>query len=96
MIPATTARAAHEVNRHLPRRADNTVFGVPERTFRERWISTLWQAMAKTGRGYRRPSAAAMRGDERRKDKPGTSKLSRRLARSSTPDLRAGRFPSMT
>lgn len=58
-----------------------------ESEFRAAWISKLWQVMAKTGRGYRkmtlknRPPAGV--GDwhgERRADKVGTTKLSRRLA----------------
>jgi hypothetical protein len=61
--------------------------GMPEHEFRAVWISKLWQAMAKMSRGYRKQTlknqppagAAAWRG-ERRKDKVGTSKLSRRLA----------------
>jgi hypothetical protein len=65
----------------------NTVMGMPEHEFRAVWISKLWQAMAKMSRGYRKQTlknqppagAAAWRG-ERRKDKVGTSKLSRRLA----------------
>jgi hypothetical protein len=65
----------------------NTVMGMLEHEFRAVWISKLWQAMAKMSRGYRKQTlknqppagAAAWRG-ERRKDKVGTSKLSRRLA----------------
>ena len=58
-----------------------------ELDFRTVWISKLWQAMVKTGRGYRRwtlknqpPAGASHWRGERRKDKVGTSKLSRRLA----------------
>lgn len=80
-------REAHEINRHLPRRKPNTVLGIPEPEFRKGWVAVLWQAMAKTGRGYRRhtlknqPLAGAShwRG-ERRADKVGTSKIERRLA----------------
>lgn len=65
----------------------NTVLGMPEPAFREIWLSKLWQAMAKTGRGYRRfttknqpPAGASRWRGERRADKPGTSKVSRTLA----------------
>jgi hypothetical protein len=64
----------------------NTVFGFPERTFRAAWITILSQTMLRTGKGFRvdspgrRPpqGAAEWRG-ERRADKVGTTKLSRRL-----------------
>lgn len=64
----------------------NTVMGFPEPKFRVAWISILSQAMLKSGRGFRvdspnrkpRPGAAQWHG-ERRADKEGTSKLSRRL-----------------
>jgi hypothetical protein len=65
----------------------NTVLGRPEQLFRLEWVSLLWHAMRKTGEGYHRPTmknrppagAAGWRG-ERRADKPGTTKLTRRLA----------------
>jgi hypothetical protein len=65
----------------------NTVLGRPEQLFRLEWVSLLWHAMRKTGNGYPRPTmknqppagAAGWRG-ERRADKVGTTKLSRRLA----------------
>jgi hypothetical protein len=60
----------------------NTVMGIPEPEFRAIWISKLWQAMAKTGKGYRRPSLRHTgKGDDRREDKKGFGgdKLSRRL-----------------
>lgn len=65
----------------------NAVNGIPEKTFRAYWVSMLWQAMGKTGNGYRRPStknrppqgASRWRG-ERRIDKPGTTKTSRTFA----------------
>jgi len=47
----------------------NTVMGHPERVFREAWISVLWKAMMKTGKGYRRPKAptnAQRRAEEER------------------------------
>lgn len=66
---------------------DNTVMGMPEAQFRGLWISKLWQAMAKMARGYRKhtlknqpPAGASHWRGERRKDKTGTTKLSRRLA----------------
>ena len=59
----------------------NTVMGHPETVFRTAWIEVLWKAMAKTGNGYKRHSLRNTgRGDDRRKDKFGTTKLSRRLA----------------
>ena len=65
----------------------NTVMGMPEAQFRGIWISKLWQAMAKTARGYRKwtvknqpPAGASHWRGERRADKVGTSKVSRRLA----------------
>jgi hypothetical protein len=59
---------------------------ITERQFCAMWIHTLSAAMLKSGRGFRmdspkrRPPAGAShyRGD-RREDKPGTTKLSRRL-----------------
>ena len=61
--------------------SSNTVMGHPERVFRDAWISVLWKAMANTGKGYRRHSLRNTgRGEDRRKDKFGTTKLSRRLA----------------
>lgn len=66
----------------------NTVHGMPETEFRKMWVSMLWQAMTKTGRGYRRytlknqpPKGASGWRGERRSDKQGTTKLSRFLAR---------------
>jgi hypothetical protein len=64
----------------------NTVMGQPEALFRQAWISTLSEAMLKTGKGFRMDSpkrspkkgAAGWRG-ERRADKAETSKLERRL-----------------
>ncbi len=71
----------------------NTVMGHPERVFREAWISVIWKAMTATGRGYRRHSLRHTgRGEDRRKDKAGTTKLSRRLALCASPALSA--FPS--
>lgn len=58
----------------------NTVMGVPEREFCAVWISKLWQAMGKTGKGYRRPSMKRDGKGERRTDKVGASKVSRKLA----------------
>jgi hypothetical protein len=61
----------------------NTVFGVPERQFCANWITMLWFAMSKTGKGYRRPSLRnSGKGTNRRVDKLGTymsTKLERRL-----------------
>jgi hypothetical protein len=60
----------------------NTVMGMPEPKFRAMWVSMLWQAMAKTGKGYRRHSLRRTgKGDDRREDKKGFGgdKLSRRL-----------------
>jgi hypothetical protein len=65
----------------------NTVLGRPEQLFRMEWISLLWRTMQKTGNGYHRPTlknqppagASHWRG-ERRADKVGTTKLTRRLA----------------
>ena len=66
--------------------AVNTVLGMPEQLFREMWISRMWMAMFSTGKGYHRstlknrpPAGAAGWRGERRKDKVGTTKLSRRL-----------------
>jgi hypothetical protein len=62
------------------------VRGVPEKEFRAVWIAMLWHAMAKTGKGYRRhtlknrpPAGASHWRGERRADKVGTTKLSRRM-----------------
>lgn len=67
----------------------NTVIGVPESAFRAQWVAMLWQAMQKTGRGYRRytlknrlPTGASRWRGERRKDKQspfGATKLARHL-----------------
>jgi len=59
----------------------NTVMGMPEPEFRGIWISKLWQAMAMTGNGYRRPSLRRTGKGERRPDKAGmmATKLARRL-----------------
>lgn len=65
----------------------NTVNNIPEPTFRRILISMLSGAMLRTGRGFRldspkrapRAGAAKFYG-ERRPDKVGTTKLSRRLA----------------
>lgn len=55
-------------------------------TFKDFWVAMLWKAMASVGRGYRRwtlknlpPQGASRWRGERRKDKYGTTKLSRRL-----------------
>jgi hypothetical protein len=66
----------------------NTVMGAPERQFTRMWMALLWNALAKTGRGYRLytlrnvppPGASGWRG-ERRSDKVGdrATKLGRRL-----------------
>lgn len=76
-------------------REPNTVIGIPEKGFREVWISKLWQAMAKTGRGYRRwtlknqpPEGASRWRGERRADKAGTTKVGRFLGRFACPVLR--------
>lgn len=65
----------------------NTVHGMPEPEFRGLWIQKLWLAMAKTGKGYRRATGRytgkqdPKTGEwDRRKDKLGTTKLTRRLA----------------
>lgn len=63
----------------------NTVNGIPEATFREYWISMLWQAMGKLAKGYRRPKVPR---SERRADKVGTTKLMRRVALTTCPVLR--------
>lgn len=34
----------------------NTVLGVPEPEYRRAWVSMLWMAMLKRGKGYRRSS----------------------------------------
>lgn len=57
------------------------------RQFQEMWLQLLWYAMAKTGKGCRRPSLKRDGRGERRKDKLVTTKLSRRLMQRS-----AGRF----
>ena len=64
----------------------NTVAGIPEPVFRGHWVSMLWKAMWKTGHGYPRtttknrpPRGASRWRGERRADKVGTTKLSRRL-----------------
>jgi hypothetical protein len=69
----------------------NTVFGFPERTFRTAWITILSQTMLRTGKGFRvdtpkrrQPAGASHWRGERRADKPGTTKLSRQLARQAT------------
>ena len=63
----------------------NTVQGMPEPTFRAMWVSMLWQAMLKTGKGYKRTSQRHSGKDEdRRADKKemfGRTKLERRLQR---------------
>lgn len=59
---------------------------VTEEQFRAAWISILSRAMLKSGKGFRvdspnrkpRPGATQWHG-ERRSDKPGTTKLERRL-----------------
>jgi hypothetical protein len=69
------------------------VFGtIPEREFCKIWISKLWQAMAKLGRGYRMwtlknqpPAGASHWRGERRPGKTGTTKLSRFLALFASP-----------
>ena len=78
----------------------NTVMGHPELVFRTAWIEVLWKAMAKTGKGYhwptmRRlpPKGAAHWREERRADKPGTTKVSRRLMLGQVPKL--ARFPAL-
>lgn len=63
----------------------NKVMGMPERTFCEVWVATLWAAMGKTGRGYRRHSLRHTgKGDDRRKDKLGTTKIERQLIQQQT------------
>lgn len=61
----------------------NTVMGIPERAFCGIWTSKLWQAMAKTGKGYPKPPTRHTGiGKDRRVDKMqfGTrSKIERRL-----------------
>lgn len=58
----------------------NTVMGHPERIFRDAWVSVLWKAMAETGKGFHRHSLRhSGRGDDRRPDKIGATKLSRQL-----------------
>lgn len=48
----------------------NTVMGIPERAFCSIWTSKLWQAMAKTGKGYPKPSTRHTGiGKDRRADK---------------------------
>lgn len=60
---------------------ENTVFGIREAVFRAHWVSWLWYAMSKTGKGYRRPSMKRNGRGERRLDKTGLngSKVARRL-----------------
>jgi hypothetical protein len=61
---------------------DNKVGSMSEQKFREHWLQLLWMAMAKTGRGFRKQSLRhSGKGDDRRKDKLITTKLTRRLAR---------------
>jgi hypothetical protein len=62
-------------------------FTVPEEQFRQAWIALLSRAMLMTGKGFRvdtpkrrQPKGAAKFRGERRADKVGTTKLSRRLA----------------
>lgn len=66
----------------------NTVMGASEREFTRLWTALLWNAMAKTGRGYRRytlknqpPKGASRWRGERRSDKVGdrATKIGRRL-----------------
>lgn len=48
----------------------NTVQGVLEKDFRAMWVSMLWQAMLKTGKGYKRVTQRhSGKGEDRRKDK---------------------------
>lgn len=57
------------------------VGNTPEPVFREQWVQMLWIAMARTGKGYRRPSLRhSGKGTDRRKDKLTTTRLQRRLA----------------
>jgi hypothetical protein len=67
----------------------SVIKSVTEAQFREVWVSMLWRAMAKTGKGYRRytlknqpPKGASGWRGERRPDKNGmmSTKLARRLA----------------
>jgi hypothetical protein len=46
----------------------NTVMGHPERVFREAWLSLQWKAMARTGKGYRRPPQPTHREAQRDKE----------------------------
>lgn len=51
--------------------SSNTVMGHPERVFREAWLSIQWKAMARTGKGYRRPpqpTARQLRAEQERKE----------------------------
>lgn len=73
----------------------NTVMGLSESSFRAVWISKLWQAMVKTGKGYRQytvknrqPTGASQWRGERRADKAGTTKTSRFLEQFAAPALR--------
>jgi hypothetical protein len=63
--------------------AVNTVQGMPEKNFRSMWVAMLWQAMLKTGKGYKRSSQRHTGKDgDRRADKKemfGRTKLERRL-----------------
>lgn len=56
----------------------NTVLGQPEPLFRKAWIHILSRAMLKSGKGFRLDPIRRTR-DDRRPDKIGTTKLSRRL-----------------
>lgn len=64
---------------------------ITERQFCAAWVQTLSRAMLISGKGFRldspnrkpRPGASRWHG-ERRADKPGTTKLSRQLARQAT------------
>jgi hypothetical protein len=65
----------------------NTINGIPVREFTARWVSMMWFAMMRTGKGYRRdtlknrpPKGAARWRGERRADKPGTTKTERALS----------------
>lgn len=60
---------------------------ITEEQFRQAWISLLSRAMLVSGKGFRvdtpkrrQPQGAAEWRGERRADKPGTTKLQRRLA----------------
>lgn len=58
---------------------NNTVLDQPEQLFRKRWISLLSGAMLISGKGFRVDSPKRRIRGDRRLDKPGTTKLSRRL-----------------